>query len=110
MGHGENRTVVSNLFFVDDTLIFCKPYLRHLLYLKCVLLCFQVVSGLKINLNKSELARIWGSGDAGPFAKILGCKEVKFSFKYLGVPLGAKYKNQLTWEPVIELFEKRLAG
>lgn len=52
--------------------------------MKCVLLCFQVVSGLKINLNKSELVRIGGSGDAGPLAKILGCKAVKFPFKYLG--------------------------
>lgn len=30
--------------------------------------------------------------------------------KYLGVPLRAKCKNARTWEPVIELFERRLFG
>lgn len=84
VGRGDNSMVVTHLFFADDTLIFCKPDLKNLLHLRCILLCFQAVSGLKINLNKSELARIGGSGDAGPFARILGCKEVKFPFKYLG--------------------------
>lgn len=28
----------------------------------------------------------------------------------LGVPLGAKYKDPKTWEPVVELFGRRLAS
>lgn len=54
------------------------------------------MSGLKINLHKSELARIGGSRDGGSFATIMGCKKVEFPFKYLGLPLGAKYKDQLS--------------
>lgn len=75
-----------------------------------MLLCFQVASGFKINLNISELVRIGGNNDAGSFAEVLGCKEVKLHFKYHGVLLGAKYKYQITWEPVIELCKKRLVG
>lgn len=60
--------------------------------------------------NKSELVRIGGIGDAGLYVKILGCKKVKFSFKYLGVPLGAKCNDQITWESVIDLFEKIFVG
>lgn len=53
------------------------------------------------------MARISSSDDVESYAKILGYKEVKFSFKYLEVPLGAKYKDQITWDPVIDLFEKK---
>lgn len=56
VGNREHTMDVSHIFFVDDTLIFCQQDLRNLLHLRCVLLCFQAVMGLKINLNKSELA------------------------------------------------------
>jgi len=43
---------VSHLLFADDTLIFCKPEVG---YLKCILVLFEVMSELKINLSKSVL-------------------------------------------------------
>lgn len=64
-----------------------------------------MVSGFRINPNKSELGRIGGNGDVSDFAKVLGCKSVSFPMKYLGVPLGVIYKDKITWEPVIELFK-----
>lgn len=48
----------THLFFVDDSLIFCESDAGMLLNLWCILLCFQAVSGLKINLRKSELVGI----------------------------------------------------
>lgn len=110
VGRSGVSTKISHLFFANDTLIFCQLELRSLLHLRCVLLYFQAVSGLKINLNNSEMTRIGGNGAAGSFATIMGCKEVKFPLKYLSIPLGAKYKDQLSWEPVIDLFERRLFG
>lgn len=110
MGRRWATIEVFHLFFADDTLIFCQQDLGNMLHLICVLMCFHTVSGLKINLHKSEMARIGGIGDFGSFAMIMGCKEVKFPFKYLGLPLGARYKDQMSWEPVIELFERRFAG
>lgn len=71
--------------------------------------CFQGVSGLNINCNKSELVKIGNKGDEKSIARVLGCKTAKFSIKYLGIPLGAKYKDKKTWEPVIDMFESRLA-
>lgn len=50
VGRGSSTLAVSRLLFADDTLIFCHPDLRNLLHLRCILLCFQGVSGLKINL------------------------------------------------------------
>lgn len=42
--------MVDHLEFVDDTLIFCTA----------TLLCFEVVSGLKVNCFKSKLIGVGG--------------------------------------------------
>lgn len=58
VGVGESLVKVSHLFFANATLIFCEPDLFSLLHLMCILTCFQMVSGLKINLRKTEMIRI----------------------------------------------------
>ena len=49
---------VSHLLFADDTLIFCGVERDQLVHLKGVLLCFEAVSGLRINLGTFEIAPI----------------------------------------------------
>ena len=54
VGNLEGRSmVVYHLLFADDTLIFCKADLDHILILRMILIWFEAVSGLKINLGKS---------------------------------------------------------
>lgn len=65
---------------------------------------------LNINLNKSELVRIGDKRDEVQLAKVMGCKAGSLPIKYLGAPFGAKYKDPRTWEPVVELVEKRLVS
>jgi hypothetical protein len=43
---------VSHLLFVDDNLIFCGAYLEYLCNLHYLFLCFESISGFKINLTK----------------------------------------------------------
>ena len=45
---------VSHLLFVDDTLIFCKASHEQVLYFSWIFMWFEAISGLKINLEKSE--------------------------------------------------------
>lgn len=45
---------VSHLLFVDDTLIFCKASHEQVLYFSWIFMWFETISGLKINLEKSE--------------------------------------------------------
>lgn len=42
--------------------------------------------------------------------KVMECKVVNLLIKCLRVPLGDKYKDLKTWEPVIEIFEMGLAS
>jgi hypothetical protein len=46
---------ITHRLFANDTLIFFGVDLDRLRHLRCLFLCFEAVSGLKINLVKSEL-------------------------------------------------------
>ena len=54
---------------------------------------FGAMSGLKININKSEIILIGPVTNAEELASELGCKIGSFPASYLGLPLGAKHKN-----------------
>lgn len=80
---------MSHLLFIDDTLIFCEANLDHLHILRCLFLCFEAVSALKINLAKLELVLVGSVEDVGGLADILGYRVSSLPMKYLGLPLGA---------------------
>ena len=52
---GRNRTRVSHLQFADDTIFFSSTREEDLLTLKSVLVVFGHISGLKVNLDKSNI-------------------------------------------------------
>jgi len=81
--------VVNHLLFADDTLIFCGAQAEHVRNLRCTFLCFEAVSGLRINLGKSELVPIGEVVDVESLAYILGSRIVSLPMTYLGMPLGA---------------------
>ena len=70
---------------------------------------FEAMSGLKINLEKSELIPIERVEDVELLAVELGCKVGRLPFTYLGLPLGARYKFVRVWDGVEERFRNRLA-
>ena len=77
---------VSHLQFANDTLIFCDASEEHVKNVKAILLCFEAVSGLKINF-KSELIRIRvGDSFLSRCADLLGCKVESLPASYLGLP------------------------
>lgn len=61
-------------------------------------------------MNKSEIVVIGADGDGNRFARVLGCKVVCLTIKYLGVSLGASFKDGKSWKLVVNLFERKLAG
>ena len=61
-------------FFADDMLIFCEADLEQILILRMILIWFEAVSGLKINLGKSELVPVGVVHNIDLFLIVLGCK------------------------------------
>jgi hypothetical protein len=111
VGSPQNQQVlISHLLFADDTLIFCDADLSQLAHLRSVFLWFEAVSGLRINLGKSEMVPVGEVSNLEELALILGCKVAPLPMKYLGLPLGAPFKAKSIWNPIIERMEKRLAG
>ena len=53
---------------------------------------FEAMSGLKINLSKSEIIPIGPVTNMVELASELGCKIGSFPTSYLGLPLDAKHK------------------
>ena len=101
---------VSHLLFADDTLIFCRPKVEQLQNLRCLVLCFEAVSGLKINLSKSVIVPIGEVEDVEGLSRILGCGVESLPLRNLGLPLGASYRDPSIWNKVIEKMESKLAG
>ena len=99
---------VSHLLFVDDTLILCVANKENLEYLCWVFMWFEVILGLKINLEKKELIPIGNVSKLEELVEILGCKVCALPTTYLGLPLGAPHKSYRVWEGVEERFQKRL--
>jgi hypothetical protein len=102
--------VVSHSLFVDDTLNFCEAHPEQICYVRLMLLCFEAVLGLRVNLGKSEIVAIGDVEDIGALATILGCSVAALPMKYLGLPLGASYKAMVMWNSVTEQKECRMAG
>ena len=71
---------------------------------------FEAVSGLKINLSKSEIVPVGDTPNIEEIKQILGCQQSVLPMKYLGLPLGAKFKEKSILNPDIEKVERRLAG
>jgi hypothetical protein len=87
--------------FADDTLVFCEVNPSHLRYLHALLLCFEAVSGLKVNLAKSVLVPMGNVDNVVELANILGCGTSSLPLKYLGMPPGACYKAKSILDGIV---------
>lgn len=88
---------ICHYLFVDNDVVKTQN-------LKWVLSCFEQISGMKINYNKSELIPINTMDDELlPFLDILGCSTWQFPIKYLGIPL---HYDKLRREDIQSLIDK----
>ncbi|RVW55650.1 LINE-1 retrotransposable element ORF2 protein [Vitis vinifera] len=108
-GGGRQPVHVSHLLFADDTIVFCEARKEYLTYLSWILFWFEAVSGLRINLEKSELIPVGEVEEMEEMAAELGCKVGSMPSVYLGLPLGARNKSAAVWDGVEEKMRRRLA-
>ena len=65
---------VSHLLFADDIILFCDADMEQILHVRMLLLCFQAVANLKVNVQKSEMVLLGEINNVHALTKILGCK------------------------------------
>ena len=90
-----------HILFADNTILFCDANEEQILHVRMLLLCFQAVTGLRVNALKSEMVPIREIPNVHVLAEILGCR-----IGYLPMP----HKFPTIWNPILEKIERKLAG
>ncbi|XP_071719506.1 uncharacterized protein [Rutidosis leptorrhynchoides] len=110
VGCGPNAQVVSHCFFADDALFVGEWNDGNAQNLLCILRCFQLVSGLRINMIKSNLLGVGINGvEVDRLAGNLGCRPDKLPFTFLGLPVGKNMNRIDSWDPILNKFKSKLA-
>ncbi|XP_021979949.1 uncharacterized protein LOC110876077 [Helianthus annuus] len=102
--------LISHLLYADDAMVMGQWSEFNFRALRRTLRIFHLCSGLRINIQKSI---IYGVGksleEVKVEANVLGCKPGDTPFKYLGIQVGANMNRIIKWEPVVNVFKKRLS-
>ena len=108
--HTKGGLHISHLIFANDTILFCDATKEQLLYNRMVMIFFEAITSLKVNGCKSEIVVAGEVGSLNALANVLGCKIGRLPMNYLGIPLGAHFKDSSIWNPIIKKMEKKLSG
>ncbi|GJT50080.1 RNA-directed DNA polymerase, eukaryota [Tanacetum coccineum] len=101
---------LSHLFFADDALFmgeWSDSNLRGIIY---ILKCFFLASGLKINIQKSQVLGVGvPRSSVESMASSLGCSIMEKKFRYLGVMVGERMSHYKAWDDVVLKLKTRLS-
>ena len=104
-----DRVEVSHLLFANDTLVFCGDDTSQISYMGAFFVCFEAISGLKVNLTKSVLVPVCSLDDVDWLAGRLGYGTTDLPLKYLGLLLGASFKLKAMCRDLEDLMAWQLA-
>ncbi|XP_016172720.1 uncharacterized protein LOC107615123 [Arachis ipaensis] len=108
-GRGDHIEL-SHLQFADDTILFCPPETETIVNYKRLLRYFELMSGLSINFDKSNLISVnCEQGWIDHACRLLGCQQAALLVRYLGISLGANPRLVKTWKPIIDKVEQKLS-
>ncbi|GKC46109.1 RNA-directed DNA polymerase, eukaryota, partial [Tanacetum coccineum] len=102
--------VLSHLFYADDALFMGEWSNSNLSGIINILKCFHLASGLKINIQKSQVLGV-GVPRSGVeyMASYLGCSIMEKKFCYLGVMVGEMMSRFNAWDDVVLKLKARLS-
>ena len=92
---GLDGVEVSLLQFGDDTLFFTKPRYQNIMVIKSIIRCFELISGLRVNFNKSQIRAINVEvGTLHHYSTILNFSRMQILFKYMGMTIGRNLEGE----------------
>ena len=90
---------ITHLQYADDTIILIQYDELGIANLKFLLMCFEDMSGLKINYHKSEVIVLNQPAEIQTrVARKLNCKLGKFPLSYLGLPISDSKLTKEQWK------------
>ena len=89
---------ISHLLFADDTILFCDASREQILSIRLVLTCFQAFTGLKVNVEKSEIIPMGEVSNIQSLANILQCRVGSLPMKTASQILERMEKKLLDWK------------
>lgn len=76
---------IHHVQFADDAVIFCKLKEEEVLNIIAIFLCFEAISGLKVNIFKCKIIGVCTSPSIlEALAGLMGCKVGSLPATYLG--------------------------
>ncbi|GJU66381.1 RNA-directed DNA polymerase, eukaryota, reverse transcriptase zinc-binding domain protein [Tanacetum coccineum] len=107
---GQGNISISHLLYADDAIFVGEWSHTNAYNLICLLRCFYMMSGLKINVHKSKLSGInVDNDDVHNMAHVLGCGVANLPMMYLGVPVGCNMGRCEYWNHIVNKFESKLS-
>ncbi|XP_022004235.1 uncharacterized protein LOC110901755 [Helianthus annuus] len=101
---------ISHLPYADDSIVMGEWDKQEVVNIVRVLRVFFICSGLKTNIDKSNLYGIGvGTENIIDMANVVGCRPDYFPFKYLGLTVRANMNRIVNWSPVYDIFRNWLA-
>ena len=86
-GRDGGELIISHLLYANDTVLLCDSKPEQLIYLGWILMWFEAVSGLRINLSKSEIILVGTVSNVETLAIVLGCSIGSLPTTCLGLEL-----------------------
>nr|GEW37399.1 RNA-directed DNA polymerase, eukaryota [Tanacetum cinerariifolium] len=107
----DSSITLSHLFYADDAVFIGEWTRDNLNSIMHILWCFSLLSGLSINLKKSQLL---GVGilvtNVLDAASSIGCSVMHTTFNYLGIIVGGNMSSIKQWDDSINKLKKRLSN
>ncbi|GJZ94119.1 reverse transcriptase zinc-binding domain-containing protein [Tanacetum coccineum] len=100
---GSPEVTISHLLYVNDVIITTEWNTNDLDSIIRVLQVFYLASGLKINIQKSNVYGIGVSDvDVSSISNNSGCVPWSFLFTYLGLPIGSNMSLTSSWQVLLD--------
>nr|KAJ0218832.1 hypothetical protein LSAT_V11C300154990 [Lactuca sativa] len=105
-----NGPNISHLQYADDAIFLGSWSIQNAKNLVRILRCFELSSGLKVNITKSKLFEIGvREVELEYLSRSVNCSIGNLPFIYLGMPVGASMSRVVHWNPLISKFQAKLS-